>query len=369
MMTGNITLIANTLGYANLDLKTTGDIDFSPRTASLAINVNGSSGLVLGNTQLSLIDTTTLPSLVIFGNPNNGSGLVTVTGTYDVHTYNFPLEIVGGYITTGGITTGGHNLTLDALSGDITVNTGSTFAKSTGGSEVMTLEASGNILLEGSSGNNVTLSSTTNAMNVILDSNDTSSGAGAISLAYTNITTNGGNITMGGGSNIASGSAIGDSSYTSGIVLQASTLSAASGNITLTGTGYSSTSGSDYGVYLYGGSSITTTGSGIIAITGTGGAGGGGNSSNDYGIYDYGTGGATSISSASGNITLIGNGGGNGTGEQITGFISSLPALRLPVSRVQHLGISRLPAMVEAVVVALTSGFMIQTEVSAAAEQ
>ena len=147
-MTGNITLLANTLSYANVDLITKGIIDFSPRTASLAINVNGSSGLVLGNTQLSLIDTTTLPSLVIFGNPTSGTGVVTVTGTYAIGNTTFPLEIAGGCITTAGITESTTKaLTLLAETGNITQTAGTLTAGT-----LNLISTSGNI---GSSSGNI----------------------------------------------------------------------------------------------------------------------------------------------------------------------------------------------------------------------
>ena len=70
--------------------------------------------------------------------------------------------------------------------------------------------------------------------------------------------------------------------------INGSQLSASSGNITITGTGYTENINDyDYGVYLYNGSNLVTTGSGNILITGTGGAG---NSSDNFGVYDYGTG-------------------------------------------------------------------------------
>ena len=104
-MTGNITLIGDTQSLANVTLTSTGIIDFSPRTTSGSIGVNGGTGtLQLDNSTLALVSTTTLPSLVIFGMTSGSTGAVNVSGTYAIGNTTFPLEIAGGCITTGGIT-------------------------------------------------------------------------------------------------------------------------------------------------------------------------------------------------------------------------------------------------------------------------
>ena len=119
------------------------------------------------------------------------------------------------------------------------------------------------------------------------------------------IVTNGGNITLGGGNGTitgatfnadgtvntpASGFAVGDTTDQNGIDLQTNgstgvgvTINAGGGNIIMNGQGYASGGTLTNGVYIEGGSSITTIGNGTINITGYHGGGDSGHS--NMGVY------------------------------------------------------------------------------------
>ena len=114
------------------------------------------------------------------------------------------------------------------------------------------------------------------------------------------IQTTGANLTLNGtGGGTGAGNA-GGSDY--GIQLDnGNNVTSATGNITLNGTGGAGSSGSNFGVYLYNGGKVQSTGSANIAINGTDGTGG----ASDYGIYVLAVG-SNIIGGASdtGNITL-----------------------------------------------------------------
>ncbi|WP_448514251.1 two-partner secretion domain-containing protein [Parathermosynechococcus lividus] len=93
-----------------------------------------------------------------------------------------------------------------------------------------------------------------------------------------------------------------------GIQLSGATLSAASGNITLTGHG-GNTGTQNYGIYQLNAAQVSST-SGNVTYEGTGGNG----TSLNYGIYLFGA--NTTITSGTGAIALTGIGQGNGTGNR-----------------------------------------------------
>ncbi|WP_373531313.1 beta strand repeat-containing protein [Vampirovibrio sp.] len=148
-MTGNITLAANDYSFTPtfLALRTSGQITFKPYTSSTSIGLNGGAGsLALGNTFLNYIDRATVtPSKVIFGDSSAGSGAVTITGPWDTSAYNMPLEVYGGSITTGSINNGSKSILLRALSGDLTLNGGTTLTSTATGNAIVL--AAGNNLI------------------------------------------------------------------------------------------------------------------------------------------------------------------------------------------------------------------------------
>ena len=121
-----------------------------------------------------------------------------------------------------------------------------------------------------------------NSSSVTLDTNYTSATPtnGVIVLTSSNITTNGGKIVLGGGTTPSSTGAVGNATDLAGVNLNASTLNAGGGNISVIGTGFAGTT-NDYGIELQSAASLLTSGNGTIAVNGKGGAG----TNNDIGVY------------------------------------------------------------------------------------
>ncbi len=314
-MTGDLTLVANDYTLNNLQLRTAGQLVYKPYTASTAIGLNGGAGtLQLGSSFLNLVDTATVtPSRFVFGDASAGSGTVTIGDNWDLSAYNASLSVYGGNVTTGGITVhGGKDLLLQALAGDVTVDAGSAFSKTSGGDANFSLLASRSILLNGTSGSGISITSSSNKLNVLLNA-DTDQGSdagegGAIALSYADITSNGGDITLGGGSTPTTTTAKGTSSNLSGVSVTGGTVSAGSGAITLNGHGRNDNASSQlHGISLDTGTTLQSV-SGDITLYGTGGNG----VSNNHGV-NLST--NTTITSQSGAIDITGQGGDASAGQ------------------------------------------------------
>jgi filamentous hemagglutinin family protein len=194
-------------------------------------------------------------------------------------------------------------------SGNITV--ASSISKTAGGDATLTLSANNDITVNAA----VAISSTTGKLHVVLAADSDGSGAGAIVLTSgSSITSNGGNITLGGGTNpgglvnglLPATGATGNATNIAGISSGA-ILNAGGGNIWLMGTGYAGAAGGDVGINFTGGT-LQTSGSGTITLTGNGGGTGG---NNNWGVALSGT---TVQTSGSGAINVTGTGGSVGSG-------------------------------------------------------
>ncbi|HEU5047882.1 MAG TPA: YDG domain-containing protein [Rickettsiales bacterium] len=309
-MTGNLTISTDSMDFSTLAIRSGGIITMKPYTASTSIGIHGGSGTLsdLDSNFLALIDTSTVsPSSVVIGNSSAGSGAVTIGNNWNISGYTFPISVYGGSIASQGITLGGHDLLLDALVSDISEAAGAVISKSTGGDITLTLASAGSIFFNGISGNQDSITSTSGKLNVIFDADSLLSASGGITyLGYTTINSNGGNVTLGGGSNPFTTASYGNFTYNYGIALEATSINAGAGNILLRGTGWSSAGSSSYsglkGIRLLTGSSLSTS-SGNISLIGTGGAGTGDNIGID--LED-----SSSIASSGGHISLTGTGGG-----------------------------------------------------------
>jgi len=242
---------------------------------------------------------------VVFGDNTSGSGAVTLTGGWDISARPYDIEVAGGSITTGGITLGSYDLTLNALAGDVNVDAASTFTKSTGTDMTLLMKASNSILLNGTLGNTISLTSSSNKMNITLNSDRDASGAGAIKLAYTTITSNNGDIVLGGGANPLTTDAYSSGANVHGVEINVSTLTSDVGDINIRGRSVAGGT-SRYGVYVYGGSQLNTS-NGDVSITGRGVSG----DTSNIGVYVTGNG--TQVNSVDGDINLTGYGGGSGS--------------------------------------------------------
>ncbi len=171
--------------------------------------------------------------------------------------------------------------------GDINVT--APIAKTTGAAASLTLNAYGSIIVSAA------ISSTVGAMAVTLDAN--TGGAGGYVNIQAAVSTLGGALVIGGGANPLTGPAVGTTVQNSGVNLNAP-LNAGGGNVTINGTGFSSSGDNTYGIQQFAPlATITTTGSGNITLSGT--SGGPGNS--DGGLLA-----GASITAGTGNISITG---------------------------------------------------------------
>ena len=245
----------------------------------------GKGGLWLLDPNNITINTTADTNVA--GNPNftttNDNAVVTVA--------SIQAALDGGTsvsITTG--TAGGNSQT-----GDITVS--NSITKSAGGNASLSLTAHGSILV------NAGIASTAGELDVTLRADSDNSGAGRIAVTNASITTNGGDVVMGGGANPLADEAVGTTNY--GVELNNGDISTDGGSISIRGRGEAA--GADnYGVYVHNGSVLQTTG-GNITLTGIGGNSAG---NNDYGVHVQDAG--TLITSADGDILITGTGGTGG---------------------------------------------------------
>jgi len=202
----------------------------------------------------------------------------------------------GGSVT---ITTTGAG----AEEGNISIN--GNILKSAGSAASLTLVAAGRILDNGTAGTHRTISSSSNALNVSMTSNATSTTAGnnSLKLQFMDISANGGNISLtatgaqngtaaamavsnttlstSGSGNISLTGTMPSNGNSQGVLLTANTLSTASGTISIQGTsgGIASISGfnasgaalmttSNIGLRLAGTNSVTSSGGGNITLNG-----------------------------------------------------------------------------------------------------
>ncbi|MDP1613549.1 MAG: YDG domain-containing protein, partial [Sulfuritalea sp.] len=256
----------------------------------------GNGGFIETSAHNVLLNTPAVTASALYG--KGGTWLIDPTDVLMDAAYNAPIVVSLNAGTNVTVTT----VAAGAQPGDITV--ASSIAKTAGGAATLTLQAHNNIVVN----NGVSISSTVGALNVVLNSDADASGAGNIQMgAGSGITSNGGNITLGGGLNPLTTAAVGTGAGLGlyGVYLNNAALSAGAGNISLTGTGVGGTTNA-YGIYALGATTIATT-SGNITLNGTGGAG----TVDNYGVYLTDAG--TNISSASGAISITGQGAGSGT--------------------------------------------------------
>ncbi len=183
--------------------------------------------------------------------------------------------------------------------GDIFVN--DSIAKTSGADATLTLQAHNNIVVSGG----VSISSTSNKLNVVLNSDSDALNGGNIQMKTgSSIVSNGGNITLGGGAdplvNPAVGTGAGPAPGADGINLVGATLNSGAGNISLIGTGAPGTT-LGMGIAASGGTLISASG-GTIMLDGTAGAG----TIDNRGLYMQDTG--TIIQSSNGDISIVGTG-------------------------------------------------------------
>lgn len=155
---------------------------------------------------------------------------------------------------------------------------------------------------------------TTQGQRILLNSDRDANGVGAIALSSTTIRSNGGAITFGGGNgSISSGSgfARGEGAFGGGVGVAGGTVAASGGDIVMNGH-----ASGNAGVNIDLGATVSTTGSGTIHLSGTGGSNGGAN----RGVRIVN---AATVNTVDGVITVVGTGGTDSSGNNIGVVLSS----------------------------------------------
>ncbi|TRZ89877.1 MAG: S-layer family protein, partial [Rhodocyclaceae bacterium] len=308
--TSAISLITDALPLQAGDrLQSSGALTVSPYTAATTIGIAGGAG------------TLSLPASYFGTNFVNGFSGITVGNS------------TAGTITVGGATTFGNTTTLIS-GGDITVNgavnaktltldvgndinLNANIAKTAGAADTLLLKAKRDVLVADS----VAISSTSGALNVVLQSDSDATNGGAIWLKpSSSITSNGGNVTLSGGSNITTGYAQGrdnlPSNLAAGIYLDTPSVAINSngGNITMRGRGAVSNTGNYWsaGIILWG---SLNSGSGKVNLLGK--AAGDAANTRDWGINLQAANTITSANTATDAITLVGDASGSAGLQQL----------------------------------------------------
>ena len=282
-----------------------------------AINITGNGGAssANGNHGVQLITSGTSIT-------NTGSGDLTITATAagsgsSGGNYGFymsgsnTVSTVNGLLTINGY--GGHGGTTGASAGVL-------LSAFSGSSNYIQTTGTGNIVINGvgnqdgsaSNGGNsgfnmsgtvASIVQTTGTGNILITGSSNTTGATGVNHGvsvgsiHSIKATGSGSISVSGtGSSSIGSNQIG--------VSFAGTISANGGNISVTGQGGGSTT--SYGISLNA-ATITNAGSGTVSLTGIGG----GSNSSNHGIYIYG---GSTISSVDGALNVMGTGGGSGTG-------------------------------------------------------
>lgn len=335
--TGTITLVTDLtqLDYTNLYVTTTGSVVIKPYTNTQVINVaTGATGLVLPS---NLLGSITAGNITIGSNSQDGAinvnaqswntpvtflsnnGHITFSGTQTLGTRTLTAQTFG----TGDIILGA-NITSTATSGTpITLTSGRDIKSSANGtltvagsseiilfagndinftnnisfiagSGAVTLRANRSVIFADNTGN-----ITTSGGAITLNSDRDGIAGGYINLGlYSNLTSNGGNIVLGGGVDPTTGYATGTAITNKiGVNLRYNGIRAGGGNIIINGKGASFDSSLGVGAS---GSSIETTGNGTITISGHSNGGTGNYSARGVEFY------STRVETQHGNISITG---------------------------------------------------------------
>jgi filamentous hemagglutinin family protein len=286
---GNFTINANDpfiYDLSNAKIQGSGILTIQPRTANFDLGIGG-TGSFLDSQEINFIQNGF--SEILIGR-SDGSGAVSFAGNV---TFQDPVTLRSP-LGSGSINTNGFNIT---------------------GSDSLTLEAANSISIS-----NSIISPLSDSLNVTLNADRDSNGVGSISINGTTISTNGGDIILGGGSNPLTQPAVGTASGVGqGVYINNSTLNAGTGNISIRGIG--GTGGLNAHGILFDGtfsgtsSQVITTGGGTITMTGITGTNATGSAFSPQGILFFSP---STIQSENGDISLDGTsilgGGSNARG-------------------------------------------------------
>lgn len=341
--TGNITLIGNSLSLTSTNIYTQNDLIIKPRTEPTTIGISG--GTCGGTCDLNItdailamlnpdVDGNGTGSLII-GDSTDATGTVDVAG-WDISGKTYDVEVHGGLVdfTTAGVTWNrDNNFLFNSRANSMVIDQDFARNAGTAGDGTLTFKASGDI--SSSVAHSITAASgaTSGKLHTIFwsDAEAAPNSNGMISLANLNISTNGGDVVLGGGlddgSDIISstdgitvlyngiaadgrpdGQSWGNATVDEGIDLNNVDLLTGTGNIIMRGRGRNAATGTQIGVQISN-TSLIETGTGTLLIDGKGGNAGPDNSG--ILITDL----NTLVRSTGGNITLNGTGGDGSTSD------------------------------------------------------
>ncbi|MFI3157068.1 MAG: MBG domain-containing protein, partial [Methylococcaceae bacterium] len=279
--------------WSNDDTRIHGDL------SSQGGSQSGSGGFIeTSGAHIEIADTARINTLAPYGK----------TGTWLIDPNDFTIAASGGDMTGAVLSDnlGSGDITILSSgggipgNGDIFVN--DSIAKTGATNTTLTLAAERSIIV------NSPISSTNSELNVTLQARATDAASGNVWI-NNNITTNGGNLLVGGGSTPTTGAAIGynaagtlDQRY--GVYIRNATIYTSGGDITMHGQGVDSATGDADGIDLWDYTAILQAGGGDIKLSGLTG-----NDplSGSSGVYIGGTVQTTGI----GTISITGTGGTN----------------------------------------------------------
>lgn len=301
-MLGDITINADGLSILTGAFTTDGAITFKPVTPTTTIGISGGTGFL--NFIDGVLARINPGTKLVIGDSLAGVGDIDLN-SWDLGATNYDVELYGNDIDIGGVTMGGGNFLAHARDnggdfGDLTLSAGIT--RNTNGAATLDLRADQNVLHTNNAGISAVDADSdgdgnpltdADPLHIILNAERDSDNAGRIVLSNGTFSSNGGSITLGGGTNpllnAAKGfrgidftnmnfntgggnfSAFGHSNSASGTVLQGivarnTNINTAGGNITLEGIS-SPTGTSNQGILLR--DNTTLQSSGNINIKGT----------------------------------------------------------------------------------------------------
>ncbi|SNT17662.1 MULTISPECIES: MBG domain-containing protein, partial [unclassified Azospirillum] len=236
----------------------------SPVTGTLSVLELASAGSVTQSTALDIANLSLLGS-GSFTLTNSANSIATLAGNLGsaslVSDQALTIGMVGG---VAGLTASG-NLTLSAAG--LNVGQAISYTGSTSGS--LRLNSSGDLAVTA----NISASSW-GALAITLNADSGNAGTGAIRISNASLSSRGGAIILGGGSDPNRNAATGAADTGIGVAITNATLDAGGGNIAIRGRGVASAINAATGIGVdLNAASLTTSGSGMISLDGTGGAG------------------------------------------------------------------------------------------------
>lgn len=256
---GNTLALAST-GSGSVEVKSSGALTIAPRTAGTTIGI----GNMPGGTNTLVLDAAKLAAL------KSGFSSITIgradgTGTINLGSASFADKLVlrggatsiaaGTYVFNGGLDL--------AANGSVTFGTGAVNMMTS--NDAVILASTQHIDFNEASGSSASIA--TNGGAIVLNSRSGNGAAGYVDIRNTSLISGGGDITIGGGADPVTGYAIGaGTGMTNGVRFGGTTISSGAGNIVINGQGGTATAS---GVSMGNGSrnSISAT-SGNVTISG-----------------------------------------------------------------------------------------------------